>query len=202
MPKGWDGIISRYVNRKFSRPVAGFLAKKTRITPNHVTILSFLLGVFSGVAFSFHQSIIGGVLAQTASIMDGVDGDLAVLTRNESRFGSYLDSVLDRYGDAVIVLGLMFNVLTFKGDFIKVLLVSFTALFGSLMVSYSRSKAESLNVFFKTGISGYAANRDVRLFVIMIGGILNQAYITLVTLAAITNFVVFKRLFDVGKKGG
>ena len=71
------------------------------------------------------------------------------------------------------------------------------ALFGSLMVSYSRAKAEAdLNLVFKTGFSGYAANRDVRLFIIMIGGILNQAYITLIVLAVLTNSVVFKRILD------
>jgi len=165
-----------------------------------MTLLSFLVGVLSGTAFFLHNSVVGGLLAQAASILDGVDGDLAVLTGKVSAFGGFLDSVLDRYGDAAIVLGLTLNAFASDIDLTYVLIASVAALFGSLIVSYSRAKAESLNVNFKTGISGYAANRDVRLFVIMIGGILNQAYFTLVALAALTNLVIVKRAFDVKKQ--
>jgi len=165
-----------------------------------MTVLSFVVGIFSGAAFFFHQSIAGGVLAQIASILDGVDGDLAVLTGRVSTFGGFLDSVLDRYGDAAIIFGLAFDAYVSNVNLDHVLVVSVAALFGSLMTSYSRAKAESLNVVFKTGVSGYAANRDVRLFTIMIGGILNQTYITLVILAIITNLVVVKRMFDVRKR--
>jgi len=200
LPKGWDGIVSQHVNRRFSRPIARFLAENTRITPNQMTVLSFIVGTFSGVAFFFHQSIAGGVLAQIASILDGVDGDLAVLTGKVSRFGGFLDSILDRYSDAAIIFGLAFDAYASNVNLSHVLVASVAALFGSLITSYSRAKAESLNVIFKTGVSGYAANRDVRLFIIMIGGILNQTYITLIILAIITNLVVVKRMFDVKKR--
>jgi len=197
LSKQWDGIVSQYINRKFSRPIAILLARKTNVTPNQMTLLSFLICIFSGAAFTFKMSLIGGVLAQVASIMDGVDGDLAVITGRASPTGGFLDSLLDRYGDVAIVIGLILNTLPYVGSAPEFLLISMMAIFGSLMVSYSRSRAEGIKIIFRKGISGYAANRDIRLFLIMIGGILNQPYITLIILAALTNLVVLVRILEV-----
>jgi len=185
------------VNRRFSRPIASFLAEKTKITPNQMSFISFLVGILSGAAFLLGQNIVGGLLAQTASILDGVDGDLAVITGKISKFGGFFDSLLDRYADSAIILGVTLNLLSLSGNSLIVLSIGIAAIFGCLMISYSRAKAEAdLDLVFKSGISGYTANRDVRLFIIMIGGILNQTYITLVILAALTNLVVLKRIFD------
>jgi len=106
LPREWDGIVSKYINRRFSRPMARFIAKYPRISPNHVTISSFLVALASGLAFLSSQPIVGGVLAQLASIINGVDGDLAVLTSRVTRFGGFLDAMLDRYGDAAILMGM------------------------------------------------------------------------------------------------
>lgn len=197
MHKRWDGIVSQYINRKFSRPIARFLAEKTNITPNQMSFLSFLVGAISGACFFLGQSTMGGILAQVCSILDGVDGDIAVLTGRISKFGGFFDSLLDRYADSIIIFGLTFNALNFNKNFFEVLAIATAALFGSLMISYSRAKAEAgLGLIYKSGFSGYAANRDVRLFLIMIGGILNQAFITLAVLAVLTNATVIKRVFD------
>lgn len=179
MPREWDGIISQLINRKFSRPTARFLADHTRVTPNQMTILSFLVGLASGLFFLNHP-LIGGMLAQISSIIDGVDGDLAVLTGQTSSFGGFMDSVLDRYADAAILIGMTYHVFSKQG-IVTSILVGLAALAGSFMVSYTRTRAKSdLNVVFRSGISGYAANRDVRLFIVMLGGILNQVFVCLV----------------------
>jgi len=201
--KEWDGVISRRINRKFSRPLARFLASYTRITPNHVTITSFMVGCLSGISFFFHQPIIGGLFAQFSSILDGADGDLAVLTGRKSLFGGFLDSVLDRYSDAFILIGMTYHVFTDYGQTIEILFIAICALFGSFMVSYSRARAESnLKKMFESGFSRYAASRDVRLFVIMIGGVLNQILASLLVLAVLTNLVVLKRLHECKKLAG
>ncbi|MCD6530028.1 CDP-alcohol phosphatidyltransferase family protein [Candidatus Bathyarchaeota archaeon] len=198
MPKGWDGLVSRKINRRLSRPIARFLAEHTNLTPNQVSVLSFVVGVFSGVSFLLNQPILGGLLAQFASILDGVDGDLAVITGRTSAFGGFLDSILDRYCDLSIILGMAYPFLLTFGENLYPLLITFAALFGSLMVSYSRAKAEKdLGIIFRSGFSGYAANRDVRLFIIMVGGVLNQIPATLTVLAVLTNLTVAKRVYDV-----
>ena len=125
--------------------------------------------------------------------MDGVDGDLAILTGQTSSFGGFIDSVLDRYADAAIIAGMIYYVSS-KHGVAPSIFVGFTALVGSLLVSYTRAKAKSdLGIVFKSGILGYAANRDVRLFIIMIGGIIDQVLATLIVLAILTNFVVIAR---------
>ena len=194
MPREWDGIISQLINRKFSRPTARFLADQTRVTPNQITILSFLVGLASGLFFLNH-ALIGGLLAQISSIIDGVDGDLADLSEQISSFGGFLDSVLDRYADAAILIGMTYHVFS-KHGILTSILVGLAALAGSFMVSYTRTRAKSdLGVVFSSGVSGYAANRDVRLFIVMLGGILNQVLACLVVLAVLTNFVVITRIW-------
>ena len=197
MPKEWDGIVSQNINRKISKPTARFLVAHTKITPNQMTVLGFLVAVLSGICFSLFHGILGGILAQLSSILDGVDGDIAILTGKTSVFGGFLDSILDRYGDCVILIAMIYNVLFTYENVLIMVAVAIAALFGSAMVSYSRARAESdLNVIFKSGFSGYAANRDVRLFIIMIGGILNQIFASLLLLALLTNAVVLKRIYD------
>ena len=201
MPKEWDGIVSQHINRRFSRPIAHHLANHPRITPNQVTILSFLVGLASSIFFAYLQPLAGGVLAQASSILDGVDGDLAKITNRASAFGSFLDSQLDRFADALIISGMIYSSWVSEPS-IYALALGLAALQGSLMVSYSRARAKSdLGIVFKSGVAGYAANRDVRLFVIMIGGILNQVFVTLLLLAFLTNSVIVKRLYDVMKAG-
>ncbi|HDI06824.1 MAG TPA: CDP-alcohol phosphatidyltransferase family protein [Candidatus Bathyarchaeota archaeon] len=199
MPKGWDGIVSQSINRKISRPMARLLAQHTRAAPNQISVLSLAVSVLSGLCFFLSQNILGGILAQASSILDGVDGDLAVLTGKTSVFGGFFDSVLDRYGDFAILIGMTYSALL-NHESILVLAVALIAVIGTFMVSYSRTRAkQSFGITFKRGISGYAANRDVRLLIIMIGGILNQVFVTLVVLAVLTNIVVIKRVYDCWK---
>lgn len=199
MPKGWDGIVSQSINRKISRPTARLLAKHTKATPNQISVLSLAVSILSGLCFFLSQNIPGGILAQVSSILDGVDGDLAVLTGKTSVFGGFFDSVLDRYGDFAILIGMTYSAFL-NSKSVLLLAVALTAVIGAFMVSYSRTRAkQSFGITFKKGVSGYAANRDVRLFIIMIGGILNQVFVTLVVLAFLTNLVVLKRVYDCWK---
>lgn len=192
MPQEWDGLISQHINRKISCRTARLLANYTKATPNQVTIASFLTGLTAGMVFIF-QPLIGGLLAQTSSILDGVDGDLAFLTRQTSVFGGFMDSVLDRYADAAIIIGMIYYASSKHGVALSTS-VGFAALIGSLLVSYTRAKAKGdIGIVFKSGLTGYAANRDVRLFIIMLGGIIDQVFATLFVLATLTNLVVIVR---------
>jgi phosphatidylglycerophosphate synthase len=195
MPREWDGVISQFINRKFSRPTARFLGNHTKTTPNQISGVSFIVGVASGLFF-YSYPLIGGLLAQISSVLDGVDGDLAFFTEQISSFGGFMDSLLDRYADAAILTGMTYHVFSVQTTVISIL-VGFAALGGSFMVSYTRARAKSdLGIVFKSGISGYAANRDVRLFIVMLGGILNQVFACLVVVAVLTNFVVAARMWN------
>ena len=101
----YDGYISKHVNRKMSEPMARLLAK-TQVTPNQMTWVAFGIALLSFVSFILGHNIIAGILVQLSSIVDGIDGSLARLKGATSEFGGFLDSVLDRYADILIVLGL------------------------------------------------------------------------------------------------
>ena len=100
-----EGFVSRYLNRRFSRPMAQILAH-TPVTPNQVSTIAFLMAVGAAALFYYDHNIWAGVLVQASSIVDGVDGDLARAKNMASRFGGFFDALLDRYADAVILAGL------------------------------------------------------------------------------------------------
>jgi len=188
----YDGYISKHINRKMSEPMARLLAK-TRVTPNQMTWAAFGIALLSFVSFILGHNIIAGILVQLSSIVDGVDGSLARLKGMTSEFGGFLDSVLDRYADALIVLGMTLWSLSYEG-YPQVWLVGFLAIVGTLSVSYTRARIDPEHrLIFDRGLPSIAS-RDIRLFLIMLGGISGQVYFCLLAIAILTNLVVFYRL--------
>jgi len=199
----YDGYISKHINRKMSEPMARLLAK-TRVTPNQMTWAAFGIALLSFVSFIFGQNIVAGLLVQLSSIVDGIDGSLARLKGMTSEFGGFLDSVLDRYADILIVLGLTLWSLSHE-VYPWVWLVGFLAIVGTLSVSYTRARIDPKHrLIFDRGLSSIAS-RDIRLFLIMLGAIIGQAYFCLIVIAILTNLVVFYRLVYshryIGQKG-
>jgi len=191
----YDGYISRYVNRKISEPMARLLAR-TRLTPNQTTWGAFGIAFLSFISFIFGQNIIGGLLAQLSSVVDGIDGSLARLKGMSSTFGGFLDSMLDRYADILIVLGLTLWSLSHE-TYPGIWLAGFLATAGTICVSYTRARiGPDHSHLFDKGLKSLAS-RDIRLFLIMLGGITGQAYFCLIAIAILTNLVVFYRLIYV-----
>ena len=178
MPRGWDGIISRNINRKVSVRIARLILKiKGDVSPNKLTVLSTATGLISGISFAAGIPLLGGLFSQLANIMDGVDGDVARISGRVSDLGSFLDAVTDRVADASIIIGATIYLVLNYSDLspLVAILVGCITLASSMLVSYSRLRAEhDLGIIYKTGIAGMLANRDVRLFIIMIGGVLEQ----------------------------
>ena len=190
-----EGFVSRYLNRRFSRPIARALAH-TPVTPNQVSFIAFLMAAGAAALFYYDLNIWAGVLVQASSIVDGVDGDLARAKNMASRFGGFFDALLDRYADAVILAGLGYWAFKFQAgaDQTTVTLVAGVAIVGSLMISYSRARAEATFGQPFEGLPGALASRDLRLFVIMIGAIIGQGVATLAVIGVLTNIVVLWRL--------
>ena len=188
----YDGFISKHINRKLSEPIARMLAR-TRLTPNQATWGAFGIAALSFASFVMGYNILGGILAQLSSIADGIDGSLARLKGMSSAFGSFLDSVLDRYADALIVLGMTLWSLSHEG-YSQVWLVGFLAIVGTISISYTRARIDPEHrLIFDRGLPSIAS-RDIRLFLIMLGGISGQVYFCLLAIAILTNLVVFYRL--------
>ena len=192
MASVYDGFVSRRLNRRISRPCARLLSH-TPVTPNQVSVASLGVALAAFLFFVYDQNIVAGLLAQASSIVDGIDGDLARVKRMTSAFGGFMDSVLDRYADTLIILGFTLWAAG-EGAQTHVWLVGFLALAGSFAVTYTRARLENVprNVFDR-GITSLAS-RDVRLFVIMIGAVAGQGLATLILLAGVTNAVVLIRV--------
>lgn len=188
----YDGYVSRYVNRRASEPMARLLAR-TRATPNQITWAAFGIAFLAFMSFIYGLNIIGGLLVQLSSVVDGIDGSLARLKGMASAFGGFLDAVLDRYSDVLIVLGLSWWSLSHEA-YPGIWLAGFLAIAGIMSVSYTRARIDSEHRhLFDKGFKSFAS-RDIRLFLIMLGGITGQAYFCLIVIATLTNLVVFYRL--------
>ncbi len=188
----YNGYISRHINRKVSEPMARLLAK-TKVTPNQMTLTAFGIALMSFVSFILGQNIIGGLLVQLSSIVDGIDGSLARLKGVTSEFGGFLDSVLDRYADILIVLGLTLWSLSHE-TYPGIWIAGFLAIAGTICISYTRARiSPNHRHFFDKGLKSLAS-RDIRLFLIMLGAVIGQAYFCLIVIAVLTNLVVFYRL--------
>ena len=143
----YDGIVSRHLNRRISRPIARLLAH-TPATPNQVSFAAIAVALGSLACFIYGLNVAGALLAQASSIVDGVDGDLARVKNMASEFGGFMDSILDRYADAIIYSGLIIWAAQ-TTDNELVWLIGFWALAGTFVVTYTRAITGNLprNVF-------------------------------------------------------
>ena len=197
---GKEGWVSRVINRRLSNLITKRLINYN-ITPNMVSITSFLVAIVSAILFIMKMPFSAGLIAQFSSILDGVDGELARAKFQVSPFGGYMDSILDRYADLFLIFGMSSYVYTQQPS-AMVLLVSFLALMGAPMSMLCKERFYSAFgvPFVPDQMDGWTrhlpANRDGRLFIIMVSGILDQVLYGLLALGVITNFQTLYRLFS------
>jgi len=188
-----DGPISRYVNRPMSVLFSRNLVKLD-VTPNQISLFSFLVSLAAAGLFAlggYLALILGGVLAQLASIIDGSDGEVARLKYQSSDFGGWFDAVLDRYADAFLLFGLTWHLLVKEISGV-VLFIGFMAIIGSFMLSYTADKYDNL---MRTRIKArLRVGRDVRMFLIFLGAVTNLVLPTLVLIAVVMNVETLRRV--------
>ena len=190
-----DGPVSRYLNRPLSVRISHRLVNY-RITPNQISLFSFLCSVLATALFTlggYPALLAGGLLAQFASVIDGCDGEVARLKLQASRYGGWLDAVLDRYADAFLLFGLTWHAYAGKADSL-ILLTGFLAIIGSFMVSYTADKYDRLMLDHIRPGKGFRLGRDTRVFLIFLGALFNQATLTLIVIAAVMNVETIRRV--------
>jgi len=179
----------------------GRLVGKTRVHPNTLTIFGFLLNF--GVAWLLSQGffLYGGLLILAAGVFDLLDGAVARVMGKVTKFGALLDSTLDRYSEAVILFGLLWYY-TWQPDAYTEVILIFTTIIGSLLVSYVRARAEGLNLDAEVGIF----RRTLRITSLSLGLMLSPIAphlalpVTLWVLAIGTNLTAAHRLIYVWSK--
>ncbi|MCP4876984.1 MAG: CDP-alcohol phosphatidyltransferase family protein, partial [Gammaproteobacteria bacterium] len=121
------------------------------------------------------------------------DGEVARLTYQSSSYGGWFDAVLDRYADAFLLFGLMWHAYADRTDGL-ILLFGFLAIIGSFMLSYTADKHDSLMRDWISHGKGLRLGRDIRVFLIFLGAIFNQAYLALIVIAVLMNIETIRRL--------
>ncbi len=205
------GPITRYINAPFATRIFTPLLLKIYkgFTPNQVSVLSFMVSLLSGLFFILGYAVIGALLIQLSSILDYSDGQFARLKHMASRFGHFTDITLDRYADGFIILGMFYYSLSEIGSReivginwhpLIIITISIITIVGNLMVSYT-SVTSVVNfgyVYKRRGIVA-GRGRDIRLFLLFIGGIMSYFHpifvlLALFVIAIQTNIIVICRV--------
>jgi CDP-diacylglycerol--glycerol-3-phosphate 3-phosphatidyltransferase len=157
-------------------------------TPNTLTLIGFLMNVAVAVVLSQGQMRWGALAFFLASAFDGLDGALARKLDRVSRFGAFLDSTMDRLSEAAVFLGLLVWY-TGQGAKQEIVLI-YATIVGSLMVSYSRARAEGLGMDCRVGL----LTRMERSIVLFAGLLVEQVTITLWVMAVLANLTALQRM--------
>ncbi len=192
--KPTDGIVSRYINRPISLRISRILVNKD-IKPNTISVISFVVSIISAVLLSigsYFSTLLGGILVQFSSILDGCDGEVARLKFEDNEYGAWFDATLDRYSDAIIVFGIILGLLNYHGN-TAIWIYGYMAIVGTLITSYTATKYDTLLKLKKS--TTWRFGRDIRMLIIMIGAVLNEMYYLLIALALLTNIVSIRRLY-------
>jgi len=193
-------FLGKWVRRGF-HPLLTVL-ERLGVTPNHITIVAFAINVGAAVLVVFDHYVAAASVFIGASLLDLVDGSLARRTGSTTPFGSFLDSTLDRLSEGAMFAAIAYRLAIDEGVAsqqmrgVNVALVVL-ALLGSVTVSYTRARAESLGVECRVGL----ASRFERIFLIctglyLVGGdlYLDALPYAIYVILALTMFTVIQRV--------
>ncbi len=161
------------------------------IGPSVFTMLGLALAAAAGVAFAFGRLRTGALLVLAAGFADMVDGAVARANERGSPFGAFMDSVIDRYSEAAYLTGLIYFYAAARDGLMAVLAV--LVLTGSLFVSYTKARAESLIKDCKVGIM----ERPERVILFSLGYLVGGygALVALLLLAVLSHITAVQRIF-------
>jgi len=182
-PKPTDGIIARIVNRRISGPLTRQLLR-TGVTPDTATALAFVATLVAGglIAVGDRWTMLaGGLGVVLGSALDGVDGELARVSGRASRRGAALDTLLDRYADLAVVLGLILG----AGATQTAWAWGFAAACGCLLVSYVHAVGRDTDVRL-------LFRREFRLLIFAVAAIIGLPLLGLTAVAVAANLDVVR----------
>ncbi len=160
----------------------------SKIHPNFLTLLGLLINVYAAVLLASGRFLVAALVIIGAGVFDMVDGRVARATNQVTRFGAFFDSVLDRYSDLFLLMGLLVYYSNINRNFYVVLtaLVMTT----SVMISYTRSRAENVIPSCKVGF----LERPERVVLLIIGGLTDRMAAVLWVIAVLGTITVIHRM--------
>ncbi len=196
--KPTDRFVLRWIKVHLSARITPHLVEWIWLRPWMITVSSAFLGVLAGLVLALGTGWVAGTLAACAQILDGVDGQFARLTGRQSNGGAFWDSVLDRYADGAMVVGLVIYLirLPFAWPTWTVIALGYLALTGSNLISYTSARADSLGIQFGKPTLASKGTRTVVMILSAWGTLLWPALpvVALIYLVAHTQGTVVYRL--------
>ncbi len=183
-------MLGRYREpvRSWIDPIGLALYRHLHLRPNHLTLIGLGVSLLAATAFIGARIRAGGVLLILAGLCDFFDGSLARASGQVSTFGAFLDSVIDRYSDLVVLLGIV--VLYAHMSQMRGAIVAMAGLIGSMMVSYTKARAESIGVRCTVGLM----ERPERMICLIAGALLDLLEPALWLLAVLSNLTALQRI--------
>ena len=172
---------------RFFDPVARLLFR-ARVRPNHLTVLGLGVSIAAAYVFSVGRMRSGAALLAVAGLFDFFDGAVARLAGSDSDYGAFLDSVVDRYSDLAVLLGVLVYY-EHTADTPGAVLTMAT-LAGTVMVSYTKARAQSIGVRCEVGVM----ERPERLIALIAGATFYLLTPVMALLALLTNLTAIQRI--------
>lgn len=143
-----DRFILKWIKVHLSARITPHLVTWQGLEPWMITLFSSAVGVLAGILVAMGAPVAGGLVAAAAQVLDGVDGQFARITGRQSKGGAFWDSVLDRYTDGSMVIGLCVYLMRFPQPLPPwcMILLGSLAVIGSNLISYSSSRGEHLGI--------------------------------------------------------
>jgi CDP-diacylglycerol--glycerol-3-phosphate 3-phosphatidyltransferase len=160
--------------KKIFEPIALGMGR-LGLTPDALTLIGFAITVVGAVLVSQQLWLAGGLVILVGGVFDMFDGTLARATGKVSTLGAFMDSVFDRWGEAIVYLGIVIGAIA--SDFDEVAILAGAAMGAAFMVSYTRAKSEGLGFTSGTGMAAVGIMpREVRLVILSFGLIAAGAF--------------------------
>lgn len=179
--------LARVWSARLIEPIARFLGS-LGLSPNAVTILGFLLTAAVAGVLASGRLLLAGLLLIVTLAFDAVDGTLARITGQTTRFGAFLDSTLDRWAEVAMFVAIVWLYVHTNNDLGAILAV--LALSMSLLVSYTRARAEGIGLECKEGI----LTRFERMVILILGLVAGQLIWALAIIAALAGITAVQRI--------
>jgi len=181
---------SRAIGKFFGKIIGAIVTGLALLgfSPNLLTFLGLVINIWAAVLFAAGSFRWGGIVVIGAGLFDMVDGRVARETNRVTKFGGFFDSVLDRYSDLGVLVGLLVYYASINRNFYVVLTA--IVMTGTVMVSYTRARAENSIPRCKVGF----LERPERVVLIIIGALFDRMPHVLWVLAVLSNVTVISRM--------
>ncbi len=201
-------MFSRRVQQRARQLVTLLVSPFARlgITPNMLTTVGLMLSIITGLVIAQGNLFIGGLFVLFSGVFDMFDGAMARVRDAASTFGAFYDSTLDRFSEVIILGGLLIYALQYPGmhntlwpfgsEQWWMILLIYMAAVGSLLVSYTKARAEGLGLECKTGLLA----RPERVVLLAIGLLFGVVIWALVILAVFTHVTAIQRIVHVWRE--